>query len=174
MPSVPESRIGTVRIRIDRVMYTTITLLAVLIIYDGWEELRFLGVLVVIVGPILAIFFSHVFGAALGTRVTLGRPLTSPERRAVMADESRFLLILGPPLGILVVLSLVGMSYERIIQVIVFTGVLSLGVWGGVAGRRANLTGWALVASIAYGLFLGAIVLGLQAGLQPGQQPFMP
>lgn len=40
---------------------------------------------------------------------------------------------------------------------------------GAVAGRRAQLTGWALVASIAYGLFLGARILLLQALLQPGQ-----
>jgi hypothetical protein len=41
----------------------------------------------------------------------------------------------------LVILTIVGVSYTRIIQVIVLTGVLSLGVWGGVAGRRAELTG---------------------------------
>jgi hypothetical protein len=35
------------------------------------------------------------------------------------------------------------------------TGVLSLGVWGGVAGRRAGLIGWPLVLSIAFGLVRG-------------------
>ena len=57
---------------------------------------------------------------------------------------------------------------------IVLTGVLSLGVWGGVAGRRAGMTGWALVLSIAYGLLLGGIILALQALLQPGRVPFRP
>ena len=46
---------------------------SVLIIFDGWEQSQFWGVVAVIVGPILAIFLSHVFGAALGTRVALGR-----------------------------------------------------------------------------------------------------
>jgi hypothetical protein len=55
------------------VIYTTITLLSVLIIYDGWEQLQFWDVVAVILGPIVAIFLSHVFGAALGTRVALGR-----------------------------------------------------------------------------------------------------
>jgi hypothetical protein len=96
----------------------------------------------VIVGPILAIFMGHVFGAALGTRVALGRPLTRRERAAVFVEECRFLLVAVPPLAILVVLAIFGVSYKRIIQVIVFTGVLSLGLWGGVAGRRAGLTGW--------------------------------
>ena len=64
-----------VEIRVDRVIYTTVTLMAVLIIYDAWEQLRFWNVVTVIVGPLLAIFLSHVFGATLGSRVALGRPL---------------------------------------------------------------------------------------------------
>ena len=75
---------------------------------------------------------------------------------AVFVEECRFLLVAVPPLAILVVLTIIGISYTRIIQVIVFTGVLSLGVWGGVAGRRAGLSRWALMLSIASGLLLGA------------------
>jgi hypothetical protein len=170
----PRTRVGRLKIRVDRVIYTTITLLSVLIIFDGWEQLQFWGVVAVIVGPILAIFLSHVFGAALGTRVALGRPLTRHERRALFVEECRFLLITVPPLAILVVLTIAGVSYTRTILVIVLTGVLSLGVWGGVAGRRAGLTGWALVFSIAYGLLLGGIILVLQAMLQPDATPFVP
>ena len=82
-----KTRVGRLKIRVDRVIYTTITLMAVLIVYDGWEQLRFWSVVAVILGPILAIFLSHVFGAALGTRVALGRPLTRGERRAVFVEE---------------------------------------------------------------------------------------
>jgi hypothetical protein len=170
----PQTRVGRLKIRVDRVIYTTIMLMAVLIVYDGWEQLRFVGVVAVILGPILAIFLSHVFGAALGTRVALGRPLSRRERRAVFLEECRFLLVAVPPLAILVVLAIAGISYARIIQVIVLTGVLSLGVWGGLAGRRAGVTGWALVLPIAYGLLLGGIILALQAFLQPGNEPFRP
>ena len=46
---------------------------------------------------------------------------------------------------------------------IVPTGVLSLGVWGGVAGRRASLTVWPLLVLIIYGLFVGVIILILQS-----------
>jgi len=115
---------------VDRVIYTTITLLSVLIIYDGWDQLRFWNVVTVIVGPILAIFLSHVFGAALGSRVAMGRPLTRHEHRTVFAEECRFLLIAVPLLVILVILTIARVSFTRIIQVIVLTGVLSLGVWG--------------------------------------------
>ena len=156
-------------IRVDRLIYTTITLMSVLIVYDGWATLSFGGVVSVIVGPMLAIFLGHVFGAVLGTRVELGRPLSRAERRTVLAEESRFLLLLVPPLTILGVLALAGVTYTRIIQVIVVTGVLSLGFWGGVAGRRAQLTGWRFVASIAFGLVVGGLILALQAVLRPGQ-----
>lgn len=174
MSIAQRTRVGRLRIRADRVIYTTITLLCVLIIYDGWEQLQFLNVATVIAGPILAIFLGHVFGAALGMRVAQGRPLTRREHRAVFLEECRFLLVAVPPLAILVVLTMAGVSYSRTIQVIVLCGVVSLGVWGGVAGRRAGLTGWALTLSIAYGLMLGGIVLALQALLQPGQNPFRP
>jgi hypothetical protein len=156
-------------IPVDRVIYTTITLMSILIVYDGWATLSFWGVVAVIVGPTLAVFLGHVFGAALGTRVELGRPLTRHEHRDVLVKESRLLLLLVPPLGILVVLRIAGLSYTRIIQVVVIAGVLSLGFWGAVAGRRARLTGWAMVASVAYGLVIGGLILCLQALLRPGE-----
>ena len=160
------------KIRVDRIVYTTITLLSVLIIYDGWNHVTFWGVLAVIAGPMLAIFLSHLFGAELGTRVALGRPLTWHERRVAFVEECRFLILLLPPVVILIVLRIAGASYTRIIQVIILTGVASLGVWGGVAGRRAGLTGWGLVLSVGYGLLLGGVILVLQAMLQSGQEPF--
>jgi len=166
------TRVGRLKLRVDRVIYTTITLMSVLIIYDGWNHLSFWGVLAVILGPMLAIFLSHLFGAELGTRVARGRPLTWRERRVAFVEECRFLVIMIPPVLILIVLSVAGVSYGRIIQVIILVGVASLGVWGGVAGHRAGLTGWGLVASMAYGLLLGGVILALQAFLQPGQEPF--
>jgi hypothetical protein len=97
--------------------------------------------------------------------------LTRREHKELLALESRILLLAVPPLVILVVLSIVGISYPRIIQVIVFVGVLSLGVCGAVAGRRAHLTGWALAVATAYGLFVGGVILLLRTLLQPGTGP---
>lgn len=167
-----QTRVGRLRIRVDRLIYTTITLISVLIIYDGWNRLSFWGVLAVILGPVLAIFLSHLFGAELGTRVALSRPMSWRERRKAFVEECRFLVIAVPPVLILIVLSLMGVAYARTIQVIVLFGVASLGVWGGIAGRRAGLTGWGVVVATACGLLLGCVILVLQALLQPGQQPF--
>jgi hypothetical protein len=156
------------RLRADRVIYTTITLMSVLVVYDGWSTLSFWGVVAVIVGPMLAVFLGHVFGAALGSRVDRGRRLTPRELRVLWLREAWFLLVVVPPLAILTVLAAVGVAYTTAIQVIVGLGVLTLGVWGAVAGRRAGLSGWGLVASVAYGLMVGGLILGLQAVLQPG------
>lgn len=174
MTAPPQPRVGRLHIRVDRLIYTTVTLLSVLIIYDGWATLQFWDVVAVIVGPIVAIFLSHAFGAELGMRVALGRPLTGTERRAVILEESRFLLILVPPLLILTVLALAGVSNNAIIRIIVGVGVLSLGFWGAVAARRAGLTGWSLTAAALFGLAVGCIILILQGLLQPGHDPFVP
>ena len=71
-------------------------------------------------------------------------------------------------------LTLAGVSYTRSINVIVLTGVLSLGVWGAIAGRRAGLTGWSLMGATLLGLAVGCVILALQAVLQPGHEPFVP
>jgi hypothetical protein len=46
-------------IPMDRVIYTTITLMSVLVVYDGWATLSFGGVAAVIIGPMLAIFLGR-------------------------------------------------------------------------------------------------------------------
>jgi hypothetical protein len=161
-------------IRIDRVIYTTITLTAVLIVYDGWESLSLGGVVAVIVGPVLAIFLSHVFAAELAQRVMLGRPMTRSERGRTLVQESKFMLIAIPPLALLLVLTALSVSFTKAIAVIVATGVLSLGFWGGLAGHRAGLRGWPFATSVLFGLGVGALMLALQAILQPGLEPFLP
>ncbi len=85
-----------------------------------------------------------------------------------MRDESRFLLVAVPPVAIVVALYLVGLSLRDCIQAVLWVGLMSLGFWGGVAGRRAGLTGWHLALSVVAGLLVGGIVLGLQVLLKPG------
>jgi hypothetical protein len=104
----------------------------------------------------------------------LGRRLTRHERTGLLAAESVFLLLAVPPLTLLFVLSAAGVSYAHAIKSILLVGVMSLGFWGGLAGRRSGLTGWAVVACVLCGLAVGATVLVLQAVLQPGTEPFQP
>lgn len=154
---------------LSRVVYGTITLMSILIVYDGWAQLRFRDVVVVIVGPVLAMFLAHLFAATLAKQVELGRAVTGAERATIVRSESRFLLLAVPPVVVVGILTLAGLSVSASIRCLVVLGAVSLGCWGGVAGRRAGMTGGRLVLAVAAGLVIGALVLGLDAFLQPGK-----
>jgi hypothetical protein len=95
----------------------------------------------VIVGPVLAMFLSHVFSASLALQLTLGRPVTFKERMTIARLESRFLLICVPPVLLVGILALSGVSMIDAIRYLLILGTGSLGYWSGRAGRRAGLTG---------------------------------
>lgn len=154
---------------IDRVVYATITVMSVLIIYDGWEDLHLLEVAGVIVGPILAMFIAHVFSASLAHQVAEGRRLHWRERVTITRAEARFLLLAVPPLVLLLGTQLAGVSLKWSINTIVWAGAASLGYWSYVAGRRAGFRRWQLVGAIAGGLLVGLVILVLQVLLQPGK-----
>ena len=154
---------------IDRLVYATITIMSVLIIYDGWDELRVLDVVGIIFGPILAMFIAHVFSANLARQVTEGRRLRWPERLTIIRAESRFLLLAVPPTLVLAVTQVAGASLKWSINIIVWAGTASLGYWGYVAGRRAGLARWRLIGAIVGGLVVGLVILILQVLLQPGK-----
>jgi hypothetical protein len=153
---------------IGRVVYGTISVMSVLIVYDGWSRLELRGVLGVIVGPVVAMFVSHIFSSALAQQVDLRRNLTGSEMIATIRSESRFLLLALPPVLLAVVTNIAGAALTTSVQVILWVGVASLGFWGGLAGRRAGFSGWHLVLATAAGLLVGLTVLALQVFLQPG------
>jgi hypothetical protein len=156
-------------ILIDRVIYATITVMSVLIIYDGWQHLKLIDVLGVIVGPVVAMFVAHVFSAALARQVEVGRGLTWDDRATIIKSEVPFLLLCVPPVVIVSVLFAFGTSLNDAIRVTLWVEGLSLGYWGYRAARRAGVVGWRLLAHIAAGLAIGVIVLLLQVALQPGK-----
>ena len=160
---------STQPILVDRIIYATITIMSVLIVHDGWQHLRLIDVIGVIAGPVVAMFFAHVFSAALAKQVDLGRALTWSDRSAIVASESRFLLLCVPPVAIVLVLFAFGASLDGAIRVTLWLEALSLGFWGYLAARRAGAVGWRVVTHIVAGLVLGIIVLLLQVALQPGK-----
>ena len=154
---------------VDRVVYGTITTMCVLIVYDGWSRLQLWQVVGVIVGPIVAMFLSHVFSSVIAKQVAVGRSLNGAERIEAVRSEIRFLWLAVPPTVLTVVLHLAGVTLTDCIQIIVWIGVASLGFWGGLAGRRAGFTGWHLVLAVLAGLLVGCLVLAIQVFLQPGK-----
>jgi hypothetical protein len=156
-------------ILIDRIVYATITIMSVLIIYDGWQNLRLVDVIGVIVGPVVAMFIAHVFSASLARQVELGRALTWDDRRGIVGAESRFLLLCVLPVAIVSVLFAFGVTLSGAIRVTLWFEGLTLGYWGYLAARRAGVVGWRLLLYVAAGLVLGVVVLLLQVALQPGK-----
>jgi hypothetical protein len=112
---------------VGRVVYATITLMSVLIVYDGWQHLRYREVIGVIVGPILAMFLAHVYAGWIGQRAMDGPAVTRAQRADLVRTESRFLLLAVPPLALVGIFNLLGASLTHAINGVVLLGALSLG-----------------------------------------------
>jgi hypothetical protein len=154
---------------VDRIVYATITIMSVLIIYDGWQHLRLIDVAGVIVGPVVAMFLAHVFSAAMAKHIEEGRVLHRTEWCGVVRTQAPFLLLCVPPLAIVSVLFAIGVSLTDAIRITLWIGTASLGYWAFVAGRRAGFAGWRMVAVVALGLMIGVVILLIQVFLQPGK-----
>jgi hypothetical protein len=122
----------------------------------------------VILGPVLAMFVSHVFSASLARQAELHKRPGGGETMRIIRTESRFLLLAVPALALLIILTVAGVSLGQSIQAVIFLEGTSLGFWGFVAGRRAELTSWPLARTVVFGLIVGLLVLALQVFLQPG------
>jgi hypothetical protein len=154
---------------VGRVVTATIALTCVLIVYDGWANLRLIDVIYVIVGPVLAIFIAHVFAASLVQEMELGRRPTRREWIAKVRFESGFLLLAVPPVAILIILNLAALSLSDSIQVIIWLEALSLSFWTGLAAHRAGVRGRSLAMAVVAGLLISSIVLALLVILEPGK-----
>jgi hypothetical protein len=154
---------------LDHAVVGTITLTSVLIVYDGWSSLQLLDVVVIIVGPVLAMFIAHAFAATVAEHARLGRSLSKHELFGVIGPEWRFLLLAVPPLTLLGILALADVALGDSILVIIWFEAASLGFWAGLAAHRVGRRGWRLALTVNVGLLTGLLVLSLQVILQPGQ-----
>ncbi len=154
---------------VGRIVTATVALVSLLIVYDGWAALELFDVVVVIVGPVVAICTTHIFSGSLVQLVALGRPPTMKEWLATARFESRFLLLAVPPLAVLLVLELANVALTDSIRVVIWLEALSLSFWAGLAAWYAGLRGRLLGFSILAGLLISVMILLLQLMLQPGK-----
>jgi uncharacterized membrane protein len=152
---------------LGRVVTATITPVCVLIVYDGWANLRVVDVVLIILGPIIAIFTSHVFSTTLVLQVKLGRRPTRSEWFANSRFESRFLLLAVPPLALLLLLDLATVSVQDSVQVVIWMEALSLAFWAGLAAWLVGMRGRPLVFAVLAGLVVTGVAIILQVTLQP-------
>lgn len=95
---------------IDRAVYGTIVITSTRVIYDGWANLRVLGAVAVILGPVVAMVIGHMFAASLAAYAELRRRSTKRELLRTASHESRFLLVCVPQIVLLLALKLAGAS----------------------------------------------------------------
>jgi hypothetical protein len=154
---------------IDRAVYGTIVVTSVLVVYDGWANLRLSDAVAVILGPVIAMVIGHVFAATLSAYPALGRRPSAGELARIVRRESRFLLVCVPQIVLLLVLRLVGLGISDAVRVVIWASAASLGFWGGVASWRAGLGGRGIALGVMTGCLAGGAVLLLQVFLQPGE-----
>ena len=154
---------------VGRIVTATVALVCVLIVYDGWVALQPLDVVIVIVGPVVAICTTHIFSGSLVQLVELGRRPTLKEWLVTARFELRFLLLAVPPLAVLRVLRLASVTLTDAVRVVIWLEALSLGFWAGLAAWYAGLRGRLLGGSILAGLGLSGVVVLLELFLQPGK-----
>ena len=153
---------------IDRAVYGTIVVTSVLVVYDGWANLKVLGAVAVVLGPVVAMVIGHTFAASLAAYAELKRRSTTRELLRIVRYESQFLLVCVPQIVLLLVLKLVGVSLNDSVRVVIWTSAASLGFWGGIAARRAGLGGRGIALGVMVGFAAGGAVLLVQVFLQPG------
>ena len=154
---------------VGRIVTATVALVCLLIVYDGWATLKLADVVLVIVGPVIAICTTHIFSGSLVQLVELGRRPTMQEWLVTARFELRFLLLAVPPLAVLFVLRLASVALTDAVRVVITVEALSLGFWAGLAAWYAGLRGRSLGLSILAGILISAMVLLLKLILQPGK-----
>jgi hypothetical protein len=154
---------------VGRIVTATVALVCVLIVYDGSAALKPFDVVLVILGPVVAICTTHIFSGSLVQLVALERPPTMQEWLVTARFELRFLLLAVPPLAVLLVLQLANVALTDTIRVVILLEALSLSFWAGLAAWYAGLRGRMLVLSILAGLVIGGMALLLKLILQPGK-----
>lgn len=111
----------------------------------------------------------HIFAASLAAYAAVRRRSTKHELLMIARRESRFLLVCVPQIVLLLVLKLAGLSLNEGIRVVIWASAASLGFWGGIAARRAGLSGRGIALGVITGLAAGGVVVLLQVFLQPGK-----
>lgn len=161
-------RLGPVPVSIERMVYATVVLMSVLVVYDGWQGLTtYAGVVAVIVAPTLALGVAELFAGSVEAHLRLERPLTAHDWGLLLLDQVQNLLAAVPPLVILGIGWLTPDKAFSTITVILWTGLMTLVVLALLAAARAGIRGWRLAVAGLMGGVAGLIVISLQVVLKP-------
>ena len=168
LPDREVLRLLGLRVSIERLVYATVVLMSVLVVYDGWNDLAtFAGVAVVIIGPILALAIAHLFAEVFELHFHKQRPLSRREWRELALDQVQLLLAAVPPLIILGLGWISPFNERHTIAALLWGGVATLAGLSYVAARRAGIRRWRLAVATLSGGAIGLLVISLQIVLTP-------
>ncbi len=161
-------RVGPIVVSLERLVYATVVLMSVLVVYDGWQDLAsFAGVAAVILAPTFALAVAHLFSDAVEEYFRAQRPLTAEERRALALGQVQVLLAAVPMLVLLGIGAISPLDARGSIATLLWAGVLTLVGLTLLAAHRAGIRGWRLAVAGLAGGAVGLIVVSLQILLKP-------
>lgn len=156
--------IGPIQLQPRVIVYaTTIQLATFAVLNVGdtpWTSDRFLTLLAVSLGPMLALAMAHVFSEILDHDIR--GVLTRENLREIFRANIQFLYVGLIPIVIAIPLSLLEVSANTTILTIFIVGVVSLFTWGAIGARLAGRAfKQQLWFGFAYGL-VGCLIVGLE------------
>ncbi len=154
---------------VHRLVYATIILMTALAIYDEgttpFKRDPLLEMFGIAIAPLFALAMAHAFSDAIDMQIRYGRRLTGRDRRHLLAENLEYMYVAIPPLLLAAVLAIAGLDANDVVGIVQLLGTLSLALWGVVAARAANLSGWKQARfGVSYAL-MGLIVIGVELAL---------
>jgi hypothetical protein len=146
-----------------KIIYGTIMLMTAYALYNEGDSPLDRGPLIELIGvsfaPLFALAMAHAFSEAIDFQIRYARQLTWVDRRHLMGENLKFLLIAIPPIIIMTILTILRWDANDIIRLLLILGLLSLAFWGGYAARKAGLgRGRQALYCVNYGL-MGLFVI---------------
>lgn len=149
-----------------RAIYGTLMVMTALAVFeDPAPEASPWELVAVIFVPLFALMAAHGFAEAAREQIALGRRLTWPERRHLMGENARFLLVGVGPVLLLSAAAMLGANVEDATALLLLLGTVTLFAWGWVVGRRINLGRLRTVLYASGFAALGLLVLALETAL---------
>lgn len=156
-------RIWHLNVDVERYIYGTVSLLAVLAVYEGWgTDQGTTGFIVVSIGTTFALFLAHLYGAATNEYFQMRRHLTFREWTRLVAREAQYFLVLIPLTITFFVVRITGGTVSEALRATSFVGIGLVAALVTYAAWIVGVRGWRVVMAAVGGLILGAVILAIE------------
>jgi hypothetical protein len=156
-------RIWNLNVDVERYIYGTVSLLAVLAVYEGWgTDQGTAGFLIVSVGTTFALFLAHLYGAATNEYFQMRRHLNMGEWAQLVAREVQYFLVLVPLTITFFIVRLTGGTVSEALRATSIVGISLVAALVTYAAWVVGVRGWRLVAAGVGGLIVGAVILAIE------------